>query len=141
MHLHNQSAEDILRQFKTTTDGITSIEAQQRLNQYGLNELQEKKKVPAWILFLHQFKDFMIIVLLAAAVLSGIMGDLTDTIIILIIVVLNAVIGFVQEYRSEKAMEALKKMTLTHTQVLRDGQSSLISSSLLVPGDVVIIEA
>jgi len=141
MNFYNQSASDILSQFNTSSEGMSTTEAQRRLDQYGLNELQEKKKVPVWMLFLHQFSDFMIIVLLAAAVLSGIMGDITDTIIILIIVVLNAVIGFVQEYRSEKAMEALKKMTVTQTQVLRDGQSTVISSTMIVPGDVIIIEA
>jgi Ca2+-transporting ATPase len=141
MNFYNQSASDILSQFNTSSEGMSTTEAQRRLDQYGLNELQEKKKVPVWMLFLHQFSDFMIIVLMAAAVLSGIMGDITDTIIILIIVVLNAVIGFVQEYRSEKAMEALKKMTVTQTQVLRDGQSTVISSTMIVPGDVIIIEA
>jgi len=141
MNFYNQSASDILTQFNTSSEGMSTTEAQRRLDQYGLNELQEKKKVPVWMLFLHQFSDFMIIVLMAAAVLSGIMGDITDTIIILIIVVLNAVIGFVQEYRSEKAMEALKKMTVTQTQVLRDGQSTVISSTMIVPGDVIIIEA
>jgi len=141
MNWYNQPASEILQKFNTSLDGLSSIEAQKRLNQYGQNELQEKKKVPVWMLFLHQFSDFMIIVLLAAAVLSGIMGDITDTIIILIIVVLNAVIGFVQEYRSEKAMDALKKMTVTQTQVLRDGQSTVISSTMIVPGDVIIIEA
>ncbi len=141
MNFYNRSASEILEKFNTSLDGLSSIESQQRLDKYGQNELQEKKKIPAWMLFLHQFRDFMIIVLLAAAVLSGIMGDITDTIIILIIVVLNAVIGFVQEYRSEKAMEALKKMTVTQTQVLRDGQSTVISSTMIVPGDVIMLEA
>ena len=131
----------VYQQFNTSANGLTESDAQKRLKENGFNELQEKKKQPIWLLFLNQFKDFMIIVLLVAAVLSGIMGDLTDTIIILIIVLLNAIIGFVQEYRSEKALEALKKMTVTQTQVLRNGQSTIIVSTEIVPGDVVIIEA
>lgn len=141
MKNYNQPINVILEQFDTTADGLSISDAQKRLTEFGFNELEEKKKTPVWLLFLDQFKDFMILVLLAAAVVSGIMGDITDTIIILIIVVLNAIIGFVQEYRAEKAMEALKKMTVTQTQVLRDGQPFVISSSQLVPGDVVIIEA
>lgn len=130
----------LLEKFSTSSNGLSSHEANKRLNEYGQNELQEKKKIPAWRLFLNQFKDFMIIILLAASVLSGVMGDLSDTLIILIIVLLNAIIGFAQEYRAEKAMAALKKMTTTETQVMRDGHSAIISSTELVPGDIVLIE-
>lgn len=139
--MYNQSISNILQTQKTSEQGLSHAEAKKRLTEAGLNELQEKKKLPVWRLFLNQFKDFMIIVLLAAAILSGIMGDITDTIIILIIVLLNAIIGFAQEYKAEKAMEALKKMTITQTQVLRDNQPVIISSTELVPGDIVIIEA
>ncbi|MFN0200622.1 MAG: cation-translocating P-type ATPase [Bacteroidia bacterium] len=139
--MYNQSISHILQQQNTSAQGLSLAEAKKRLAEVGLNELQEKKKLPVWRLFLNQFKDFMIIVLLAAAILSGIMGDITDTIIILIIVVLNAIIGFTQEYKAEKAMEALKKMTITQTQVLRDNQPIIISATELVPGDMVIIEA
>ena len=138
--MYNTPIPNLLEKFSTSLNGLSSLEAGKRLKEYGPNELQEKKKIPAWRLFLNQFKDFMIIILLAAAVLSGIMGDLSDTLIILIIVVLNAIIGFAQEYRAEKAMAALKKMTTTETQVVRDGHSSIISSTELVPGDIVIIE-
>lgn len=127
--------------FKTFRDGLPPAESKKRLEEFGFNELEEKKKIPAWMLFLNQFKDFMIVILMAAAVLSGFMGDATDTIIILVIVLLNAIVGFVQEYKAEKAMEALKKMTVTQSQVLRGGQPILISSIELVPGDVVVIEA
>lgn len=141
MKYYNQSIKEILQQFNASLEGLSSLEARKRLKEYGLNELQEKKKIPPWMLFLNQFKDFMIIILIAAAVLSGIVGDATDTIIILVIVLLNAIVGFVQEYRAEKAMDALKKMSVTQSQVLRDGLPIIISSLELVPGDVVIIEA
>src|SRR5690606_40460142 len=83
----------------------------------------------------------MIVILAAAALISGLVGDLTDTIIILVILVLNAVLGFVQEYRAEKAMESLKKLTETQTRVLREGQTVSLPSKDLVPGDVILLEA
>ena len=141
MAWHNYPLEKVFEQAASGPKGLTTAEAARRLEEYGPNELQEKKKKPAWLLFLAQFKDFMILVLIAAAVISGIVGDLTDTIIILVIVLLNAVIGFVQEYRAEKAMEALKKMATLQAHVLRDGISMHLSSSGLVPGDLVILEA
>ncbi len=141
MRFYHTPIKAVVTELKTSTDGLPSSELAPRLEQYGPNELEEKKKVPAWMLFLRQFKDFMILILAAAAILSGFMGDLTDTIIILIIILLNAIVGFVQEYRAEKAMDALKKMTVTQTQVIREGQTKVISSTELVPGDVVIIEA
>jgi P-type Ca2+ transporter type 2C len=139
--MYKQPIATILQNLNASPQGLSSSEARQRLVAYGKNELQEKKKKPVWLQFLYQFKDFMILILLAAAVLSGIMGDKIDTIIILTIVLLNAVVGFVQEFRAEKAMEALKKMTITHTQVLRDHHPVIISSTELVPGDVLIMEA
>jgi Ca2+-transporting ATPase len=139
--MYHQTIQTLIQHLNTTPSGLTSEEAEIRLNKYGLNELLEKKKTPAWLLFVMQFKDFMILILILAAVLSGFMGDKTDTIIILAIVLLNAIVGFVQEYRAEKTMEALKKMNITNTNVLRNAQPLIISSTALVPGDVVIIEA
>lgn len=126
---------------QSSEKGLTSEEAAIRLAKYGKNEIEEKEKKPAWYLFLNQFKDFMIVVLIIAAVISGIAGDLTDTIIILVIVLLNAVVGFIQEYRAEKAMDALKQMASLQAEVLRDGNSLKTDSALLVPGDVVLLEA
>ncbi len=139
--MYTISIPTILIHLETSLQGLSSSEADKRLLDYGKNELQENKKIPSWLLFLHQFKDLMILILIAAAILSGFMGDITDTIIILIIVLLNAFVGFVQEYRAEKAIEALKKMIVTQTQVLRDGKPIILSAVTLVPGDVVIIEA
>ena len=109
--------------------------------QFGPNELQEGKKKSIAGMLLAQFKDVMILILLAAAIISGIIGDLTDTIVILIIVLLNAVIGFFQEYRAEKAMQALKQMAVTQAKVLRDGNINWLPATALVPGDVVLLEA
>lgn len=137
----NQSAEEVIRVVKSSPDGLSSLKAKERLIHYGPNELQEKKKTPPWLLFLGQFRDFMILVLVLAATLSGFMGDLTDTIIILIIILLNAVVGFVQEFRAGKAMDALKKMAVSQAQVIRDGRPVVLPARELVPGDIVLLEA
>lgn len=141
MEFYRLQIADLFQKLNARAEGLYSGEATERLSTFGPNALQEKKKKPVWMLFLGQFMDFMILVLIAAALLAGAMGDKTDMFIILVIILLNSIMGFVQEYRAEKAMEALKKMTVTHAQVLRDGKQLVISSTALVPGDVVWLEA
>ena len=121
--------------------GLSAEEALRGLARYGSNALQEKKKKTPLMMLGDQFKDFMILVLIAAAVISGIIGDLTDTIAIVVIVVLNAVIGFIQEYRAEAAMAALKKMAAATATVMRNGAPATVNGADLVPGDVVLLEA
>ncbi|MDP4261330.1 MAG: cation-translocating P-type ATPase [Bacteroidota bacterium] len=140
MNYYSQDIEKVIESTGSSIQGLTSEAAVQRLEKYGLNELEEKKKKPAWIFFIGQFKDFMILVLIAAAIISGIIGDITDTIIILVIVLLNAIVGFIQEYQAEKAIEALKKMAALQAQVLRDGSLTTVPSSQLVPGDIILLE-
>ena len=132
---------DVLSELTTTPRGLTAAEAAERRSKFGPNELAEKPPTPPWVLFLGQFRDLMIVILAAAAIISGVMGDLTDTAIILVIVMLNAAIGFAQEYRAEKALSALKKMTVTKAVVIRDGRHQVIAAAELVPGDVVTLEA
>lgn len=141
MDFYRQTPEELFSKFESSPQGLSQKEAELRLEKYGSNSLQEKKKKPAWLLFLGQFKDFMILILAAAALISGIVGDLTDSIIILVILVLNAILGFVQEYRAEKAMESLKKMTETQSKAKRDGQLRSLLSYELVPGDIIAVEA
>lgn len=141
MPIYAQTPDQLFEQFGTSRQGLSAQEAARRQDQYGPNELEEKEKRPPWLLFLAQFKDLMILILAGAAILSGVVGDMTDTIIILVILLLNAVIGFVQEFRAEKAMDALRRMTITQARVLRDGQAAALPSSELVPGDVVLLEA
>jgi Ca2+-transporting ATPase len=141
MRWHQQEIKDVIEALKSSSQGLTSEEARSRLNRYGPNVLQEKKKKTPFMMFLDQFRDFMIIVLIAAALISGFIGELSDTIAIIVIVVLNAVIGFIQEYRAEKAVAALKKMAAPAATILRDGMPANIPTSELVPGDVVILEA
>lgn len=127
--------------FNTSEAGLTTVEAAKRLQEHGENEIAEQKKKSPLTILLNQFKDFMIIVLIAAAVISGFMGDITDTLVILLIVVLNAIIGFTQEFRAEKAMEALKKMVAVNATVIREGRTISIPASQLVPGDILLLEA
>jgi Ca2+-transporting ATPase len=141
MNWHLLPLTEIRALLDATEKGLTTIQATERLAQHGPNELEAKKKVPLWRVFLRQFSDFMILVLMAAAVISGIVGDLADTIVILTIVLANAVIGFIQEYRAEKAMDALKKMAAQSATVLRDGHSAQVPAAALLPGDVVTLEA
>ena len=141
MNWHRLSIEETFELLDTNPQGLSISDAEEKLLQYGPNELQEGKKKGVAGMLLGQFKDVMILILLAAAIISGIIGDLTDTIVILVIVVLNAVIGFFQEYRAEKAMQALKQMAVTQARVLRDGKTNWLPATALVPGDVVILEA
>ncbi len=141
MNWHTLHIEKALQQTGSGRQGLRTEEVPGLQARYGRNELEEKKKKPAWMLFLRQFYDFMILVLIAAAIISGIIGDVTDTIIILVIVMLNAVMGFVQEYRAEKAMDALKKLAAPQTTVIRNGSPENIAAGELVPGDIVLLEA
>lgn len=141
MNWHQLDTETVLNQTGSSPEGLSTAAAKDRLLHYGPNELAAKKKKPAWLLLLGQFKDFMILILIAAAIVAGIAGDLTDTIIILLIVLVNAVFGFVQEYHAEKAIEALQKIAALQTQALRDGQPQMLPAAQLVPGDIVLLEA
>jgi Ca2+-transporting ATPase len=111
LHWHKKDLKEAYQILNTSQEGLSSKESAERLDKYGFNVLKEIKKKTVFMMFLDQFKDFMIMVLIAAAVVSGIIGELVDTIAIIVIVILNAIIGFVQEYRAEKAMKALKAMS------------------------------
>jgi len=141
MNWHQKNINEVINELGSSAQGISSEETLKRFGEYGPNELKEKEKKTALAMFLDQFKDFMILILIAAAVISGFIGDLSDTIAIIVIVILNAVLGFIQEYRAEKAMAALKKMTASFATVIRNGVHERISASHLVPGDIVILEA
>ena len=142
----NLSADKTAQKLETNIEkGLTSEAVVSKREKYGLNELNAKKKKSILVKFLEQFKDFMIIILIVAAVVSGIVGiqegeGITDTIIILIVVVLNAIIGVAQENKAEKSLEALQKMSSHVAKVVRDGKLLVIQSRELVPGDIVILE-
>ena len=141
MTWHKLTIEKVFGELNSSEAGLTADEAAKRIQQYGPNQLQEKKKKPAWLLFLMQFKDIMILILMAAAIVSGAAGDLKDTIVILIIIIINAIVGFVQEYKAEKAIDALKKMSAAAARVKRNNTVEQIPATELVPGDMVLLEA
>ena len=138
---HGQSAEDVLAQLDSSTTGLTAAEAARRLAANGPNELKEGEPISPLHMFLAQFKSLIIWVLIVAAVISGLLGERMDAIAILAIVLLNAVIGFYQEFKAEKSIAALKKMTSPHATVRRDGQVTSIPASGIVAGDIVTLEA
>ena len=146
---HALDIREVIDVLETSPKGLTNTEAAKRLQKFGYNELVERKRVTPFQIFLNQFKDIFVIMLLAAIILSIIIGwykggefeEYVDAITISAIVVLNAVVGFVQEYRSEKAIEAMKKLTAPRARVLRDGKETIIPAREVVPGDIILIEA
>ncbi|MBP3915870.1 calcium-translocating P-type ATPase, PMCA-type [Clostridium sp.] len=128
-------------QEKEFTRGLSSREAEKRIKTYGLNELKHKKKKSPILIFLAQFNDFLVWVLIGATIISGFIGDKADAITILIIVIVNAILGFVQEFRTEKSLEALQEMAAPTCKAIRDGNIKVINSRELTIGDVVILEA
>ena len=145
---HGKSAQEALEELKTGEDGLSEEEAKARLAKYGENKLAEKKKKSMALRFFEQFKDVMIIILIIAAIISFVVacveGDPMEFIepaLILLIVILNAVLGLVQENKAEKALDALKNMSAPHARVIRGGKEHIISASEVVPGDIIKLEA
>ena len=142
----NKTVQEVEKELGTSADkGLNQNQVEESAKKYGLNELQEKKKDSLLKKFIEQFKDFSIIVLIIAAIVSGIVGvvegeGITDTIIILIVVFLNAIIGIIQESKAEKSLEALKKLSSHAAKVIRNGKEQVIPARELVPGDLVVIE-
>ena len=143
---YNKKIEEIEQKLETNKEkGITTEEVQKRKEKYGLNELKAKKKKSLLQKFIEQFKDFSIIILIIAAIVSGVVGvaqgeGVTDTIIILIVVIVNAIIGVSQEAKAEKSLEALQKLTDHATKVIRNGILEVVPAKELVPGDVVVLD-
>jgi len=123
------------------SSGLDSGEAAVRIEKYGRNQLKEAPKRSPWAIFLDQFKDFIIWILIGAAIVSGVLQEVVDAVAIIAIVILNAILGFVQEYRAEQSLAALKKLSSPTSKVIRDGKHGLLASEELVPGDVVELEA
>ncbi|MBS1187596.1 MAG: ATPase [Burkholderiaceae bacterium] len=139
---HTQDAAGVATQLEVNAaTGLTAAVAAQRLAIHGENVIREQPPQPAWRVFIRQFNDFMIAILLVAAVISSFVGDAKDALAIVAIVLLNAIIGFMQERRAQHALAALRKMAATTAQVRRGGERQTIPSSALVPGDIVLLEA
>jgi len=136
----NQNIKDILKKLDATKEGLSTKEAEKRLATYGYNELPETKKESNFKKFINQFKNNLIVVLLIAGILSVAIGNLKDSAVIFLVIIVNGVMGFLQEYRADKAIEVLKAMVQSKVIVIRDGAKKEIPSRELVPGDIITIE-
>lgn len=137
----NDNRDIYIQSLKFKEDGLSSEEASNRLEVYGENILQEKRKKSVILIFLSQFNDFIIWVLFGATIISVLMGESADAITITAIIILNGIMGFIQEYRTEKSMEALKELTAPTVRVIRDSNAVVIPARLVVPDDLVLLEA
>ncbi|MGD9041501.1 MAG: HAD-IC family P-type ATPase, partial [Desulfobacteraceae bacterium] len=136
---YNHTIDEVLKELDTTGKGLTSSEAEQRLRNFGKNILEEKEKISPVKIFIEQFNSPVLWILLGALIISFLMHEKIDAIVILAILTINAIIGFIQEFHAEKGIEALKKLASLRTLVIRDGTEQEIDSSEVVPGDILIM--
>lgn len=138
---YKESKKELLKRLESTEKGLTSGNVKKILETKGYNELVEGKQKGIMQVFLEQFKDFLVIILIAAAVISGILGDFESAAVIFLVITMNAVLGTVQHRKAEKSLNSLKQLSSPHAKVMRDGQVIIIASREVVPGDVVLLEA
>lgn len=139
---HTIPSDEATKSLDTNTDtGLSHAEAENRLKKFGYNQLEEKEGISPFLLFVGQFNNVIVWILMVAAIVSGFLGEWVDALAILAIVVINAVIGFIQEFRAEKSLAALQKMAAPFSRVLRGGEIHSVSSREIVPGDIVLLEA
>ena len=146
MEYYNMDIETLYEDFESSSNGITNEEAHKRISKYGHNKIEEAKKTSRFIKFVSEFKDIMIIILIIASIFSFILAMVEgnspiDSIVIIVVVVLNAILGFFEEIKADKAIDALKKMQVTKSKVKRDGKLRIIDSENIVPGDIIVLEA
>lgn len=139
-NFYNHDVDESLSLLKTTTKGLSSHQAEQRLHKYGLNEIETHKGTPIIKLIINQFNSPLIWILLAALIISAYLGEYVDSVVIAIIIIINSILGFTQEYRAEKAIDALRKLASPQTKVIRNEKIQKIASKYLVPGDIIILE-
>lgn len=146
MEFFSKDIEETAKEFNTDLEnGLNGESLSKSMDKYGFNELQGKKRQSLFVKFLNQFKDFMIVVLIIAAVVSGFIGikegeGITDSLIILVVVIVNAIIGVVQESKAEKSLEALQKLSAHACKVQREGKLQVVPAKEIFPGDLVILE-
>ncbi len=140
MEYYQLNKKEVLKELSSSEDGLTSLEAKTRLKKYGFNEIKEEKKITPLKIFLLQFKSFIVYILIAAFIISLLVQEFIDATFIFVIIILNAILGFIQEYKAEKSIEALKKLTAQTSLVLRNNQEQKIPSKELVSGDIILIE-
>jgi len=141
MNFHQLTSEEVLKHFSSSINGLTETEAQERLARYGPNEIRRERGISLIRIFLSQFTSFIVYILIAAVFISFILHEYIDGVVIIVILIVNAVLGFFQEYRAEKALESLKRMAALQATVMRDGRKKKIHSNKLVPGDMIVFES
>lgn len=140
MH-YKKEYSDVLKEVKSSINGISEEEAKNRLEKNGPNELKESDKVPIWKMFLESFKDPLVIILLIAAIVQIFLGEFVESIIIFVVVILNSVLGVTQTRKAESSLDSLKKLSSPNAKVLRDGKKKTIPVRDIVVGDIVFLEA
>ncbi|WP_300359633.1 cation-translocating P-type ATPase [Fusobacterium sp.] len=136
-----KSKEEVLREFSVTLNGLSKEQVENSKKLYGVNELQEQEKEKAWAIFLSQFKDFLVIILIIAGIISMLTGNIESTIVIFAVIIMNAILGTVQHLKAESSLESLRNMASPKAKVMRDGQKIEIHSKDIVEGDIVYLEA
>ena len=136
---HSLTAQQVLDNLHSHLDGLTESEAKERLEKYGLNQIEKEKQRSPFFIFIRQLKDPMVLILFVATFISFVLGEIIDGIIIVAILIMTTIIGFIQEFRSEKAIDALMKMTATTCRVLRDNKEKIMETKYLVPGDIIVL--
>lgn len=141
MNPYQMKKEDVLKMLGTDENGLTQNQAKENQKKYGKNELAEGKKKNPFILFLEQYKDFLVIILIIAAIISGVLGDIESAIVIFVVITINAILGTVQYIKAEQSLDSLKEMSAPTAKVIRDGEIKVVEGKDVTVGDVVVIEA
>ena len=141
MNPYQMKKEDVLKMLGTDENGLTQNQAKENQKKYGKNELAEGKKKNPFILFLEQYKDFLVIILIIAAIISGVLGDIESAIVIFVVITINAILGTVQHIKAEQSLDSLKEMSAPNAKVIRDGEIKVVEGKDVTVGDIVVIEA
>ena len=139
--LYQISGQDALKQLDSRADGLTDAEIRERQQKYGFNELAETGKKSVLRIFAEQWKDFLVMILIVAAIISAALGDIESMVVILVVLAMNAILGTVQQVKADQSLESLKQLSAPNAKVIRDGKNLVIPSREVVPGDIVMLEA
>lgn len=140
-HFYQSSRDEVLKSLNTSEQGLTLEEVSKRQKQYGLNALLEEKEATLFQIFMNQFKDLLVLILIAAAIISMLSQNIESAIVILVVIVLNAILGTIQTIKDQKSLQSLKALSNPHTKVIRYGEKQEILSTELTVGDIVLLEA
>ena len=141
MNPYQMKKEAVMEAFGTNENGLTQRQAEENRKKFGRNELVEGKRKNSFVLFLEQYKDFLVIILIIAAIISGILGDVESAIVIFVVITINAILGTVQHLKAEQSLNSLKEMSAPTAKVIRDGEIKVVAGADVTVGDIVVLEA